>query len=342
MKAEWGGFANFSSFDSQSRGVAIFINKEIPIKILDSFSDNRGNIMSILIEFEGKMILIEGIYGPNQDEPQFYSDEAFQRLATLNPYHGIYAGDFNIALDSNLDTLNYQTSPNPRAKTSLINKMNELGLVDIFRELNPTEKKYTWKQWGSHKFARLDYFLVSNSLLPYVQKIDILPECYSDHSPILMDVDFSKFFRGWGFWKMNNSLLKDPEYVDKIKATIKNVTVQYAIIDNNNDFFQNANNDEFTEFLSEQTPESLQHLPLQINPELFLDTLLMEIRRETITYAANKKRNRIKEEQLLNHDIEILEYNLQQNPVTDPNLQTELENKKAALENIYNYQAQGA
>ena len=74
MKAEWGGFANFSSFDSQSRGVAIFINKEIPIKILDSFSDNRGNIMSILIEFEGKMILIEGIYGPNQDEPQFYSD----------------------------------------------------------------------------------------------------------------------------------------------------------------------------------------------------------------------------------------------------------------------------
>ena len=27
VKAEWGGYANFSSFDSQSRGVAIFIKK---------------------------------------------------------------------------------------------------------------------------------------------------------------------------------------------------------------------------------------------------------------------------------------------------------------------------
>ena len=99
--------------------------------------------------------------------------------------------------------------------------MNELGLIDVFRDLNPTERKYTWKQWGSHKFARLDYFLISNSLLPFVQNIDTLPKCYSDHSPILMDIDFSKFCRGRGFWKMNNSLLYDPDYVDKIKTTIK-------------------------------------------------------------------------------------------------------------------------
>ena len=68
----------------------------------------------------------------------------------------------------------------------------------------------------------------------------------------------------------------------------------------------------------------------------------MEIRRETIAYSAHKKRERIKEEQLLNHDIEILENNLQQNPLADLNIQTELEDKKAALETIYNYQAQGA
>ena len=68
----------------------------------------------------------------------------------------------------------------------------------------------------------------------------------------------------------------------------------------------------------------------------------MEIRRETIAYSALKKRNRIKDEQLLNHDIEILEFNLQQNPIPDLNLQQELDDKKAALETIYNYQAQGA
>ena len=146
-----------------------------------------------------------------------------------------------------------------------------------------------------------------------------------------MHIDFSKFCRGRGFWKMNNSLLYDPDYVDKIKTTIKKVTVQYANIDNNNnyDFFQNASPEEFNSFISEQTPESLQHLPLKINPELFLDTLLMEIRRETIAYSALKKRNRIKDEQLLNHDIEILEFNLQQNPIPDLNLQQELDDKKS-------------
>ena len=144
--------------------------------------------MSILVEIEGKSILIEGIYGPNRDDPEFYSDETFKRMSQWNPNHAIYTGDWNISLDPALDTLNYQNVNNPRAKAELIYKMNELGLVDIYRELNPTERKYSWKQWGSNKFARLDFFLVSNSLLPFVQNTDILPSCYSDHCPIILDI----------------------------------------------------------------------------------------------------------------------------------------------------------
>ena len=52
VKAEWGGYAEFSSFDSQSRGVAIFVQKNLPIKFLDKFSYLRGNILSILVEIE--------------------------------------------------------------------------------------------------------------------------------------------------------------------------------------------------------------------------------------------------------------------------------------------------
>jgi exonuclease III len=33
VKAEWGGHAFFSSFDSQSRGVATFMQKNLPVKI---------------------------------------------------------------------------------------------------------------------------------------------------------------------------------------------------------------------------------------------------------------------------------------------------------------------
>ena len=60
VKAEWGGQAFFSSFDSQSRGVAIFVKKNLPLKILDRFNDHNGNVLSILVEYENKRILIEG------------------------------------------------------------------------------------------------------------------------------------------------------------------------------------------------------------------------------------------------------------------------------------------
>ena len=342
VKAEWGGHAFFSSFDSQSRGVATFMQKNLPVKILDTFSDLNGNILSLLIEIENRSILVEGIYGPNRDEPNFYTNETFKRMNEWNPSYAIYAGDWNIALDPNIDTLNYQTENNPRARSELLNKMAELDLIDIFRELHPTDRKYSWKQWGNKKFSRLDYFLISNSLLPFVQKVEILTTCFSDHSPIVLEIDFSKFKRGRGFWKMNNSLLSDMNYVKIIKNTIKRVTAQYATINDEPNFFERASIEQLEQFYLSQTPESLQTLPLQINSELFLDTLMMEIRRATILYSAEKKRNRMSEELLLNHEIEILENNIQNVGRNDQRILEELQTKKDALENLYKYQAQGA
>ena len=37
VKTEWDGNVLFSSFDSQSRGVAIFVKRNLPLKILDQF-----------------------------------------------------------------------------------------------------------------------------------------------------------------------------------------------------------------------------------------------------------------------------------------------------------------
>ena len=45
---------------------------------------------------------------------------------------------------------------------------------------------------------------------------------------------------------------------------------------------------------------------MKINPQSFLDVLLLEIRRVTITYSAKKKRDRQENELLLIHQIEAL------------------------------------
>ena len=73
--------------------------------------------------------------------------------------------------------------------------------------------------------------MISQSLLPYVQSTKIYPSFCSDHGAIELEIDFSKFQRGKGFWKFNKSLLGDPAYVNLIKTTIKRVIAQYAIID---------------------------------------------------------------------------------------------------------------
>ena len=80
VREEWGGQCIFNSFSSQARGIAIFLKKNNPAKILDKFCDQDGNILAILMLYNDKKILLEGIYGPNDDSPSFYSEKTFTKI----------------------------------------------------------------------------------------------------------------------------------------------------------------------------------------------------------------------------------------------------------------------
>jgi len=68
--------------------------------------------------------------------------------------------------------------------------MPSLDVVDAFRELHPDAKKYTWFRRGARRLdaARVDFALVSRTLLPRVLEADIdeRPEARlkSDHAPL--------------------------------------------------------------------------------------------------------------------------------------------------------------
>ena len=72
-------------------------------------------------------------------------------------------------------------------------------------------------------------------------------------------------FRRRGLWKFNNSLLNDIEFLDTIKNRILEVKKQYAVT--------------FT-----------------IDDQLFLETLMMELRAKCIAYGSYKKSLKIKTE----------------------------------------------
>ena len=55
---------------------------------------------------------------------------------------------------------------------------------DTFRELNPYLRRYTWRNPNPLKLARLDMFLLSNNLMPFVQKVVIKNSYSCDHSGV--------------------------------------------------------------------------------------------------------------------------------------------------------------
>ena len=57
-------------------------------------------------------------------------------------------------------------------------------------------------------------------------------------------------------------------YLDLVQKTIKRVTAQYAIINGNENFYENATEEELQDFYS-TNPEALQFVNLKINSQSF-------------------------------------------------------------------------
>ena len=64
---------------------------------------------------------------------------------------------------------------------------SELDLHDICRIKNPTTPSYTWSQSEPQILSRLDYWLISNSLVDNICTVDITPSIKTDHSAILIE-----------------------------------------------------------------------------------------------------------------------------------------------------------
>lgn len=77
---------------------------------------------------------------------------------------------------------------------SQLETLLELGLVDVYRELNPSKRSYTW--WSNrlqkreeNRGWRLDYFIISCSILSNVKSIEHMSNVFgSDHCPISLEV----------------------------------------------------------------------------------------------------------------------------------------------------------
>ena len=328
IKNNWGGEVIFGSKDSQSRGVAIFFRRGLPFEILNKYNDETGNILSVTFKYDSKNILLAGIYGPNTDSPEFYEQKCFPLIDKYDPDFSMLCGDWNLTLNQSLDNHNYMHINNPRAKDAVISNMEKYNLRDIWRDLNPETKTYTWTKREPMKMARLDFFLISEHLSPFVVKSQISPGFKSDHSIVSLEIDFSKVQLGRGFFKFNNSLLHDQDYVNLVKQTVKNVTRQYSTVNYTDEFWETL------------PTFNIDNMDININDQLFFEVLMMEIRGVTIQYSARKKRNKTENLRLLLHDLEKKELELNLSP-NNNNILLDIDLIRTELNLIYKQEAEG-
>ena len=93
----------------------------------------------------------------------------------------------------------------------------ERSLIDPFREFYPDLQRYTWHKKNPFKMARLDFLLITENILSNLKNCKVEPSYRSDHSMIILELEFNPFIRGKGLWKFYNSLLYDIDYINMVK-----------------------------------------------------------------------------------------------------------------------------
>lgn len=318
IRSEWGGEVIFNSFTSNARGVCILFNNDFEYKVHKVKRDLGGNSLILDLEIEGKRVTLINLYGPNEDSPEFYQT-LVEGIEDFDNDTRIICGDFNLVQDQDLDTYNYVHINNPKARDYVLSMKEELNLVDPFREFHDYTKKYTWRKPNPLKQARLDFFLISENFMSSTHNIEILPGYRSDHSIVVLSILLNEFKKGKGLWKFNNSLLKDREYVETIQKCIQKVKEQYMVPVYNLDYIETRN---------------CNDLQLTISDQLFFETLLIEIRGKTISYAAYKKKQKDQREKQLEKEIK----NLEESDTLNLPL---LEEKKTELQTLRKEKIQG-
>jgi len=145
---------------------------------------------------------------------------------------------------------------------------------------------------------------------------DINPGYRTDHSLVTIQFDLNNMERGRGYWKFNNSFLRDKDYIKLVKKTISEVVTMYAATP-----YRISN-------LNSIHPRDIH---FTINDQLFFEMILLEIRAKTISYGAHKKKEAAKLERELENDINRLFLQVSQG---EQNLSHQLNAKQNDLANM--------
>ena len=136
-----------SNGTSNSRGVAIWIKKNVEFKLIDEYKDNEGRLLLINVEINNVIYTIINIYAPNNMKKRntfFKQVDIFINEYSIGQI--ILAGDYNDIL-SKIETKKiYQSKKFDKPVHNLKSMIKSHNRIDIWRQKNKTKTQFTWNR----------------------------------------------------------------------------------------------------------------------------------------------------------------------------------------------------
>lgn len=187
-------------------GTAI-VSKTKPLSVANDIGINEHDTEGRVLCVEYEKFYVVNVYVPNSgsalkrlDYRQNWDKAFFDYLKNLEKTKPvIVCGDFNVAhkaIDLARPKPNYNKSAGfMQEEIDGMDRYTQGGLIDTFRYFHPEESdKYSWWSYragarGKNVGWRIDYFLVSESFIPTLDKAYILNEILgSDHCPVAIEL----------------------------------------------------------------------------------------------------------------------------------------------------------
>lgn len=192
-------------------GVGLYSRHE-PSEVIAGFGvpefDAEGRWVECRFDTPSRRLSVISCYFPSGSSGDDRQAAKFRFLAAMAPHLAalkggrefILIGDVNIA-HREVDLKNWKSNQKnsgflPEERAWMTALLDEIGLVDVFRRLDPRPEQYTWwsargQAWAKNVGWRLDYHLATPQIAATAQRTSIhLQDRFSDHAPVTVDYDY--------------------------------------------------------------------------------------------------------------------------------------------------------